>query len=203
MSSDSGHRQAHGHWDHSRGLPTFPLNTDGFDPAATNVLIERVNLTSFDDAVAVKPCRADGVYCTCSSNVLVRNAVVYWGVGMTIGSVPPNDRLNCVRNVTFEHIVFFQPFKAIYVKSNPGDNGKGLIQDITYRHITIHTPLWYPIWIGPQQQQQPGDHQGTGCSFFYPLNRTCATNPRGTRRRRSRAETPAWLFIRFVFGCLQ
>lgn len=36
-------------------VPTFPLNTDGIDPSGTNVLIERVNITNFDDAVAVKP----------------------------------------------------------------------------------------------------------------------------------------------------
>ena len=36
-------------------VPTFPLNTDGIDPAGKNVLIERVKITNFDDAVAVKP----------------------------------------------------------------------------------------------------------------------------------------------------
>lgn len=35
-------------------LPMFPLNTDGIDPHGTNILIERVNITCFDDAVAVK-----------------------------------------------------------------------------------------------------------------------------------------------------
>ena len=32
----------------------FPFNTDGVDVAASNVLIERVNITNFDDAVAIK-----------------------------------------------------------------------------------------------------------------------------------------------------
>ena len=36
-------------------IPTFPLNTDGIDPAGSNILIERVKITNFDDAVAVKP----------------------------------------------------------------------------------------------------------------------------------------------------
>lgn len=39
-------------------LPTFPLNTDGIDPHGTNILIERVNITNFDDAVAIKPCHS-------------------------------------------------------------------------------------------------------------------------------------------------
>lgn len=37
-------------------LPMFPFNTDGIDTHARNMLIERVNVTNFDDAVAVKPC---------------------------------------------------------------------------------------------------------------------------------------------------
>ena len=36
-------------------LPSFPLNTDGIDPSGKNALIERVNITNYDDAVAVKP----------------------------------------------------------------------------------------------------------------------------------------------------
>lgn len=37
-------------------LPMFPFNTDGLDPHGKNILIERVNITCFDDAVAIKPC---------------------------------------------------------------------------------------------------------------------------------------------------
>jgi len=35
--------------------PMFPFNTDGIDPSGSNILIERVNITNFDDAVAIKP----------------------------------------------------------------------------------------------------------------------------------------------------
>ena len=35
--------------------PVFPLNTDGIDPYGSRVLIENVNITNFDDAIAVKP----------------------------------------------------------------------------------------------------------------------------------------------------
>lgn len=36
--------------------------------------------------------------------------------------------------------------------------------------------VWMPIYIGPQQEQQPG--QGSeGCSWFYPIVDQCATNP--------------------------
>jgi polygalacturonase len=36
--------------------PIFPLNTDGIDPSGSNVTIRNLNITNFDDAVAVKPC---------------------------------------------------------------------------------------------------------------------------------------------------
>jgi len=101
-------------------LPWFPLNTDGIDPAGKNVLIERVNITNFDDAVAVKPMNKNGKYATCSENIIVRDCNVYYGVGMTIGSVPARDYYNCVRNVQFLNIKFYHPFKAVYVKTNPG-----------------------------------------------------------------------------------
>jgi len=72
-------------------LPTFPLNTDGIDPAGTNILIERVNITNFDDAVAIKPMDSNGKVATCSQNITVRDCVVNFGVGMSIGSVSPSD----------------------------------------------------------------------------------------------------------------
>ncbi len=159
------------------GVPTFPLNTDGIDPRGKNVLIENVNITNFDDAVAVKPCSKGDPFTDCSQNMTIRNSVVAYGVGMTIGSVPPNNGVNCVKNILFENITFEHPIKALYIKSNPGDSGTGIIDSITYRNIRGRFPLWYPIWIGPQQQKQPGS-SGTGCSFFYPIVDECPTQPR-------------------------
>ena len=159
------------------GVPTFPLNTDGIDPKGKNVLIENVNITNFDDAVAVKPASEGDPFSSCSQNMTIRNSVVAYGVGMTIGSVPPSDNVNCVKDILFENIRFEHPIKALYIKSNPGDHGTGVIDSITYRNITAKYPLWYPIWIGPQQQEQPGT-AGTGCSFFYPIVDECPTQPR-------------------------
>jgi polygalacturonase len=50
----------HGKYDFRLGLPTFPLNTDGIDPAGSNILIRNVKITSYDDSIAVKP--ANGGY---------------------------------------------------------------------------------------------------------------------------------------------
>mmetsp|Transcript_27631 Transcript_27631/g.5073 ORF Transcript_27631/g.5073 Transcript_27631/m.5073 type:complete len:189 (+) Transcript_27631:859-1425(+) len=94
---------------------------------------------------------------------------------MTIGSVPPNEHFNCVRNVTFSDITFHHPIKGIYLKTNPGTKGSGIISDITYENIWMHNPIWWAIYIGPQQQEQP-DGAGPGC-MLYPLT-ACETQPR-------------------------
>ena len=72
-------------------LPMFPFNTDGIDIHATNVLIERLNITNYDDAVAVKPCTKNYKLCTCTENVLVKDCNMWASVGMSIGSVTPSD----------------------------------------------------------------------------------------------------------------
>ncbi len=35
------------------------------------------------------------------------------------------------------------------------------------------------MWIGPQQEKQPGA-PGTGCSFLFPVDMNCSTQPRVT-----------------------
>ena len=131
--------------------PVFPLNTDGIDPAGSNVTIRNVNITNYDDAVAVKPSHRNDKIAKdgCSQDILVENVNVKMGVGMTIGSVPPSNDHACVRRVTFNNINFEYPLKAIYVKTNPG-SGTGEIRDILYQNIKIHFPVWWNIYIGPQ-----------------------------------------------------
>ena len=85
-------------------VPFFPLNTDGIDVRGRNILIERVNITNFDDAIAVKP--ESGKYrpqsnLKCTENILVRDVNVYWSTGLAVGSVHPLDTHDCVKNVTF------------------------------------------------------------------------------------------------------
>ena len=74
-----------------------------------------------------------------------------YSVGMSIGSVSPSDQHSCVRNVTFRNIEFDHPLKAIYIKTNPGDHGTGIIEDITYENISYKKAIWWGIYIGPQQ----------------------------------------------------
>ncbi len=140
-----------------------------------------MTVQNFDDAVAVKPTSVfGGTYSNCTENILIEDCYVKYGVGMSMGSVPPNENNNCIRNVTVRNIKFQEPFKAIYIKPNPGDSGTGLISNIKYENIEIHNAIWWAIFIGTQQQHQPHG-TGTGCSFFYPLpGQECITNPRVT-----------------------
>ena len=75
----------------------------------------------------------------CTQNVTVDNAKVILGVGMSIGSVPPNTDINCFRDVWFRNVEFINPLKAIYVKTNSGKDGFGIIDNINYQNITIHS----------------------------------------------------------------
>lgn len=133
---------------------TYPLNTDGIDLAATNVTIYNCNITNYDDAIVPKPCHEGYKYCQCSGEILAYNNRIMYSTGLTVGSVPPNDKGNCVRNVTFRDTYMYRPLKAIYIKSNPGDSGTGIIDNIVYENIVIEQALWWTVWIGPQQQNQ-------------------------------------------------
>ena len=172
--------QKFNNFDYKLNVPTFPLNTDGIDPSGTNITIRNVTITNYDDAVAVKPANQAYKVGKCAQNILVENCKVTYSVGMTIGSVPPNTDHACVKDVTFRNITMDTPIKAIYVKSNPGDTGDGIIENILYENFVIREPIWWGIYIGPQQQKQP-DGDGPGC-MLYPVINQCLTNPLVTMR---------------------
>jgi hypothetical protein len=86
---------------------------------------------------------------------------------MTIGSVPPTIDTNCIRNITFKNVQMHRPIKSIYIKSNPGDRGDGIIENIWYENFTMDKPIWWTIYIGPQQMKEP-DGDGPGC-MLYPF----------------------------------
>lgn len=94
-----------------------------------------------------------GMHSKCSNNMTIRNLTVHYSVGLTIGSVPPDINVNCIKNILFEDVTMYNAIKGLYVKSNPGLIGTGIIEGITYRNITVEGSLWYPIWIGPQVRQ--------------------------------------------------
>ena len=80
----------------------------------------------------------------------VENMNVILGVGMSIGSVPPNVDVNCIRDISFTNIDFKAPIKGVYVKTNSGNpNGSGIINNITYTNLTMNHAIWYSVYIGP------------------------------------------------------
>ena len=160
------------------GIPTFPLNTDGIDVSGVNITVQHCRILNYDDSVCLKPNNQNDAPRTCTEDVLFEDIDITLGVGASTGSVPPNTAVNCIRNCTFRDIRFHAPIKAIYIKPNPGNDGTGIVDHITYENIVAHDTLWWSIWVSTQQQHQPGGGANTHCSFFYPLwNTTCATQP--------------------------
>ena len=143
--------------------PRMPLNTDGIDAGGSNIQIENLTIRNYDDAVVPKPANQGHKYSEdgCAQNIYVRNCSVMFGVGMSIGSMPPDQDHNCIRNAVFEDIDFEYPLKAIYVKTNPCPKkmsaeecaaSSGEITDIRYERVNMRNPIWWGIYIGPQQQ---------------------------------------------------
>ena len=69
---------------------------------------------------------------------------------MSIGSIGPDDNVSCIKNIYFKNVTFDRPMKAIYIKTNPGDDGSGIVKNITFEDIKMKTPVWFGIYIGPQ-----------------------------------------------------
>jgi len=157
------------------GLQPEDLNTDGIDPSGTDIWIHDCVVYNDDDSIAVKPSQKGDWAGDCTENVLIENMVLS-GFGASIGSVPPSTNHNCVRNITFRNLSMPRTGKGIYVKSNPQceEGSTGEITDITYEDVNMDQPEWWPIWIGPQQQQEPGGSLGTKCSLEYPFGQ-CPT----------------------------
>jgi len=72
-------------------IPMFPLNTDGIDPQGRNFHIFNITCQNYDDVVVPKPAHSSPAFITnCTQNMLIENITVRLGVGLSIGSVPPN-----------------------------------------------------------------------------------------------------------------
>eukprot|EP01041_Mallomonas_annulata_P003787 gene3787-7521_t len=155
------------------GSVTFPINTDGIILYATNATIYNLVITTYDDAISIKPCKSIFKYCDCASDINISNIVVNAGFGMAIGAVAPSSYHSCVRNVKFENIIFNRPFKGIYIKTYSGYSGTGEITNITYTNIRMYNTLWWPIYIGPLQQEELDEIYPT--CLRYPVDALCVT----------------------------
>jgi Glycosyl hydrolases family 28 len=153
---------------HSRDILDFTFQNFEIhvDVQAQKRLLLKYGKWNLNLGIPTFPLNTDGIDPS-GANIVIRN----------VTTVPPNNNNNCVRDVTFRNIRMEYPLKAIYVKTNPG-NGSGIVSNITYLNIDIHKPIWWGIYIGPQQQKQP-DGGGPGC-MFYPVIKECPTQPRVT-----------------------
>eukprot|EP00039_Didymoeca_costata_P013631 m.210786 g.210786 ORF g.210786 m.210786 type:complete len:459 (-) comp15826_c0_seq12:994-2370(-) len=161
---------------HFRGLQPEDLNTDGIDASGRDIHIHDCIVHNDDDSIAIKPQDSTGLFSTCSENMLIENMVLV-GFGASIGSVPPHPNHNCVRNITFRNITMPKTGKGIYVKSNPSCDGNSTaeISNILYENVYITEPRWWSIWIGPQQQHEPGKALEDKCALDYPIQKHCPT----------------------------
>eukprot|EP00658_Telonema_sp_P-2_P022443 TRINITY_DN18970_c0_g1_i1.p1 TRINITY_DN18970_c0_g1~~TRINITY_DN18970_c0_g1_i1.p1 ORF type:complete len:342 (+),score=46.09 TRINITY_DN18970_c0_g1_i1:98-1123(+) len=173
--------KANGHLG-DNGIPTFPLNTDGFDMACQDCIVRHSHVENFDDSLCAKPLNGGSLMSFCTSELYFYNHTIHWGVGASVGSVPPNPKVNCIRNTIFDTVTFTTALKTIYVKPNPcpdpSKDGTGIMDNLLYTNIISNDPVTWPIWVSTQQQKQPGSGTDTGCSFLYPLpGTTCPTQP--------------------------
>ena len=80
------------------------LNTDGIDPSGRDVWVHHTHIENDDDSIAVKPCSsARCKHSACSQDMIFEDST-FTGMGASIGSVPPHNPPNCVRNITFRRI---------------------------------------------------------------------------------------------------
>lgn len=181
------------------------LNTDGFDLSGRNIWVHDCSILNDDDSVAIKPSHNGNKFTSCSENMLIENMVLT-GFGASIGSVPPRSDVNCVRDITFRNISMPNTGKGIYIKSNPScsrENASAKIENILFEDITITKPLWWAIWIGPQQQHQPGESLGELCALAYPIVDQCPTQGcvdfRNITLRNVKIDSP-WLSPGVILG---
>ena len=73
---------------------TFPFNTDGIDVSGRNFMIDHCKISTYDDAIAIKPLSGG-----CTENVTVLNTRVKNSVGISIGSIAPTIKGSCIQNV--------------------------------------------------------------------------------------------------------
>ena len=131
----------------------WALNTDGIDISGDNLHVRNCTITNFDDTVCPKP-RSQGTH-----NFLIEDIIITYGIGISMGSVPPDAGGNSIDGVLARRAVFYSPLKAFYVKPNPAKPyaADGAINNITYESMVVYDPLWWTVWIGPQQDNVRND----------------------------------------------
>ena len=152
------------------------LNTGGINPSGRYIHVHDLRINNDDDSIAVKPLNEQSIQGPCTEHLLFERLTLI-GYGASIGSVPPNEYRHCVNNITFLDIDMPETGKGIYIKSNPhcGVSKTCQLSNILYQNITITNPSWWAIWVGPQQQHEPGKKLDEKCALDYPIDEHCPT----------------------------
>ena len=106
-------------------------NTDGIDIAATDVHVDRADISNGDDSICIK---------SPSANVLVENSVVRQGNGLVIGTVwsglsRDDQWVASVHNVTFRNCTALDTVFGCHIKYYPPQ--RGLVSNVLFENIFI------------------------------------------------------------------
>ncbi|KAG5876043.1 hypothetical protein JTB14_031570 [Gonioctena quinquepunctata] len=153
-------------------------NTDGFDVVGNGIEIKNSVVKNQDDCVVVNG----------GTNMHFRNIRCYGGHGLSL-AVGMDKTSNIVRNITFTQCTLINSGGGIHVKTIK-DGGPGVLEDVTYSHITLEGIVEYGIRVHqdyPYNDQKPvgnvpirrltiRDVKGTmNGSFSRSLSVTCAS----------------------------
>lgn len=126
-------------------LGGFPFNTDGFDVAATDVVIQDIVVLNGDDAVAIN---------NDAHNVLVQRALMGGpgSHGMSIGSLGKDATVyQNVSNIHFKDITAVNSLYAARFKSY--DGGWGDVKNVTWENFHL-VNVSFPIYITQKYYNQ-------------------------------------------------
>ncbi|HEX4056334.1 MAG TPA: glycosyl hydrolase family 28 protein, partial [Tepidisphaeraceae bacterium] len=149
--------------------PSTSPNTDGIDPAGSNILIENCNVSDGDDDIVIKP---QSTFC---SNITITNCTIGAGHGISVGG-ETNDGLN---GMTVTDITFNGTTDGLRLKAGRGSGG--LVENVTYSNITM-TNVEYPFYI---------------TSYYLNGSDTQPSNPATDPGQTVTSTTPIWENITF------
>ena len=161
------------------GLEPEDLNTDGIDASGSNIYVHDCVINNDDDSIAVKPCSSNKCRLQAAQEHAFRKSYTdrlrrqHW-ICSTRGSTTLRPKYY-LWNINMP-----DTGKGIYIKSNPSCDDSNpsktaIIRDILYEDIVLQNPSWWAIWIGPQQQHEPGQGLQNKCPLLYPLVKPCPT----------------------------
>nr|XP_023027645.1 polygalacturonase-like [Leptinotarsa decemlineata] len=122
-------------------------NTDGFDVVGTDITIRNSVVKNQDDCLVVNrgsDMHFQNIYCSGGH-----------GLSLSIGMSKTSYNDNVARNITFKDCTVVNSDNAIHIKTHK-DGAQGLIQDVTYKNITLYNIRNY----GMQIQQDYPNHDG-------------------------------------------